>query len=260
MPVLGFVHQDPDSLPRSKSEVDPDGYARLAAFREKVKSRPVRFYNTPEDLGGKVSRSLTIARTKDPREGWIRGRYAMTPETQTEMAELRAKVAELERDLEASVKTAIPEDLASGDDEHYLIADLEYYTSERVWKSGQVVLDTSWDEIFTAIGPALIDELAERSLIPLLNNLIRTRWHQEPPSVEYPDDAEEIRSLSITEDSLNDTVIQFFALGLIQRGVKKRPIADNKKYWALTVQGEDELLKLRAIRKAAPSPRLHETP
>jgi hypothetical protein len=57
MPVLGFVHQDPESLPRSKSEVDPDDYARLAAFREKVKSRPVRFYNSPEDLGGKVSRS-----------------------------------------------------------------------------------------------------------------------------------------------------------------------------------------------------------
>jgi hypothetical protein len=52
MPVLGFIHGDPESLPRSKSEVDPDGYARLAAFRVKVKSRPVRFYTSPEDLGG----------------------------------------------------------------------------------------------------------------------------------------------------------------------------------------------------------------
>jgi hypothetical protein len=259
MPVLGFVHQDPDGLPRSKSEVDPDGYARLAAFREKVKSRPVRFYNSPEDLGGKVSRSLTIARTKDPREGWIRGRYAMTPETQAEMAELRARVAELQRDLETSMKNAIPEDLAWGDDEHYLLANLEYYTSAPIRKSGQVVLNTSWDEIFTAIGPALIDELTERGLKSLLNNLIMTRWNQEPSSVESPEDLASIDSLFITQDSLNDIVIQLFALGLIQRGVKKRQIADPNKYWALTARGEDELLKLRAIRKTAVIPQSQGT-
>jgi hypothetical protein len=127
MPVLGFVHQDPDSLPRSKSEVDPDGYARLAAFRDKVKSRPVRFYTSPEDLGGKVSRSLTIARTKDPREGWVRGRFAMTPEQQTEMAELRAQVAELKNELTTNRPSDVPEDLESGDDMITLQAWLHYY-------------------------------------------------------------------------------------------------------------------------------------
>jgi hypothetical protein len=45
------------------------------------------------------------------------------------------------------------------------------------------------------------------------------------------------------------TYIQLFALGLIQRGIKGRPITDNKRYWKLTTRGEDALLKLRAIRK-----------
>jgi hypothetical protein len=266
MPVLGFVHADPDSLPRSKSEVDPDGYARLAAFRNKVKTRPVRFYTSAEDLGGKVSRSLTIARTRDPREGWIRGRFAMTPEQQTEMAELRALVVELQRDLETSARTVIPEDLSSGSDTHSIFADLSYYTQEELssWKrekeatTGVMVMEASWDDIFTAIGPALIDESPENRLRSLLNNMIRTRWYEEPSSVEFPDDLEQLRYLEITEDSLNDIVIQFFALGLIQRGVKKRPISDKTKYWALTSRGEDELFKLRAIRRTIPSSQLQE--
>jgi hypothetical protein len=135
MSVLGFVHQDPDSLPRSKSEVDPDGYARLATFREKVKSRPVRFYMSPEDLGGKVSRSLNIARTRDPREGWVRGRFAMTPEQQTEMAELRAAISELTRQLETlrAADERMPEHLAWDDDEYGILANLDYYTT-KIWR------------------------------------------------------------------------------------------------------------------------------
>jgi hypothetical protein len=165
MPVLGFVHQDPDSLPRSKSEVDPDGYARLSAFREKVKSRPVRFYTSAEDLGGKVSRSLTIARTKDPREGWVRGRYAMTPEQQTEVAELRAQVAELKNVLSTNRPSdAVPEDLECGDDVINLEALLHYYDHRkdasnpmflRQEKVSMIEAGARWNYLIGKVGPTL---------------------------------------------------------------------------------------------------------
>jgi hypothetical protein len=123
-----------------------------------------------------------------------------------------------------------------------------------------MVIEASWDDIFAAIGYGLMDEASESSIGATLISLIWTQWDQDPSGLEYfPDDLEAIRTLEITEQSLTDVLIQLFALGLIQRGVKKRPISNNNKYWALTSRGEDELLKLRAIRRTTPSPELQET-
>ena len=44
-------------------------------------------------------------------------------------------------------------------------------------------------------------------------------------------------------------LVQLFALGLITRGTKKRTMSDHNRYWALTPAGEDQVMKLRAIRR-----------
>jgi DNA-binding PadR family transcriptional regulator len=263
MPVLGFVHQDPDSLPRSKSEVDPDGYARLAAFREKVKSRPVRFYTTAEDLGGKVSRSLTIARTKDPREGWIRGRYAMTPEQQTEMAELRASVSELTRQLEnlRGADERIPEHLASGEDEYEIVAELDFYAAkdletergQRNYYRTQIGFDVTWNEIIYELGARLLNEASEADIWEAFQTLCY-RHHTRGAPKDYG----ETKDLRPETDCLSDIIVQLFALNLITHGVKKRSTTDRNKYWALTPLGQDTLMKLRAIPKERAEDDVHQ--
>ena len=55
IPVMGFVHADPDSIPKGKSEMDPDASQKLQEFRAKVQRKIVRSYSTPAELGGVVS-------------------------------------------------------------------------------------------------------------------------------------------------------------------------------------------------------------
>lgn len=255
MPILGFVHSDPDNLPRPKTEVDPDGYAKLSAFREKVKQNPIRFYTSPEDLGGKVSRSLTIARTKNPREGWVRGRFAMTPEVQTQLAELRAEIAE-QQSIRSQKATAVPDDLANGEDVYEIQVTIDYYTKEEAQKrtyerrksSVDLGVSVSWSEILSGIGHGLMDEASEPALHKTLSSFAFDAWAEDPPA-RIAKDWGQYSDCRIHNQSVTDILIQLFALGYIQRGTRKRPIADQKKYWALTTSGQDALLKLRAIRK-----------
>jgi len=43
--------------------------------------------------------------------------------------------------------------------------------------------------------------------------------------------------------------IQFQALGLIERGTKKRAVSDTNTYWKLTPYGEKYLINIRATKK-----------
>ena len=59
----------------------------------------------------------------------------------------------------------------------------------------------------------------------------------------------EVKKVVITPETADEVIVQLFALGIIARGTKRRPINDDRKYWALSQLGEDTLLKLRARRK-----------
>ena len=45
-------------------------------------------------------------------------------------------------------------------------------------------------------------------------------------------------------------LIQFKALGLIEKSIRKRLLKDGSTYWKLTNKGDHEITKLRAIPKA----------
>jgi len=58
IPVLGFVHADPAEIKAGKTELDADGQAKLAAFRERVQGKHCKKWRTADDLGSVVSRGL----------------------------------------------------------------------------------------------------------------------------------------------------------------------------------------------------------
>lgn len=79
-PIMAFLHKNPDQLVAAKIELDAPARERLAAFRIKVETgRTCRYWVTPEELGGLVSRSLVRTIMDKPSEGWIRAGLAATP-------------------------------------------------------------------------------------------------------------------------------------------------------------------------------------
>lgn len=80
IPMLSFVHEDPESIIVRKSENTDEGRRRLANFKAKVlNDKMCKFWNSAGDLGGKVSRSLFQAIQFNPREGWVRRFSASNP-------------------------------------------------------------------------------------------------------------------------------------------------------------------------------------
>jgi hypothetical protein len=71
--VMAFLHENPDDIPRGKSEMDPALQKRLQQFRDKVStSRLVKFWKTAEDLPGLVAVSLAYTIKMYPAVGWVR--------------------------------------------------------------------------------------------------------------------------------------------------------------------------------------------
>lgn len=77
-PVLGFLYIDPDKLPVEKSERSDRGRERLAKFREFVKKRLCRYWDSPAKLGLEISTSLNRLIVSEPAVGWIRGEAVKT--------------------------------------------------------------------------------------------------------------------------------------------------------------------------------------
>jgi hypothetical protein len=258
VPIYGFIHKNPGVIPADKTEMDANARELLDAFRDKVKSRPDKFYGSPAELGGAVSRAISIAKTRKPREGWVRGQYAMTPEQQTAMAELRAQVAELKNELDTNRSSdAVPEDLESGDDVITLEASLRYYDHPeedsnpmflRQDKVSKIEASASWNYLIGQVGPTLMHEASEAQIREALTELILDIAWEERYSI--PSDLVQVARAEITPESVDEVIVQLFALGVIARGTKRRAISDHEKYWVLTRLGEDMLLKLRARRRA----------
>lgn len=261
-PIMAFVHGEPGKLKGEQLELDDDRREKLDAFRTKVEAgRIVRHWITGAELPGHVALALMETREHFPAEGWIRASHAMTAEQQTEIAELRARVAELTQEAESRRLTGggDVEDLAQGEDEYavsvraygYEEEDLDQ-DGERLPNANELVWDTwltvTWNGIIQGIGPGLLHEASEPELAKALEAWVRRTWNNTPD--EWPVGFGKLsRPLVVSSGAIQDVLVQLFALGVISRGVRKRTVSDPKKYWALTSRGEDQMMKLRAIRR-----------
>jgi hypothetical protein len=244
IPIMGFVPSDPDQIPQGKTDRNDAAAEKLAAFQDKVQTRMTKSYSSPEDLGGKVARSLSQLRKTHPRSGWVRGDQAMTPETRTEIAELRATIASYEK-VEAEKAAApakIDDFFAHGVEEVELSVThkgLGYGGSEEE----EGVLDYTWDEIFEVIGPFMIEEAPESTLRETLNaHVLRDIQVQEGWADHWRRE-----TAVISDKSWGSIMVQLRALRLIETGTKKRTVADKSVYWKLTSAGDIYLVALRAV-------------
>ena len=258
-PVMAFLHGDPGKIPGDKLDLDPNARSKLDSFRMKAEKRMVKYWSSPQELGGQVAKSLIQLRRTQPAEGWVRASNVMTPEVEREIAELRARVSELTRELETrSSPTAINlEGLAHGTDQYEGTYWLWYWTREQV-ESGQLspaqakthmgTFLPSWDALFYSLGPYMLDECTQEALDDELDAVAES-YATTGGGGTMPNNLGRIRSIRASRGMINDVIVQFFSLGLIQRSERRRAVSDKNTYWTLTEGGRNTLMRLRAQRR-----------
>lgn len=244
-PIIGFVHQNPDSLTVIKTEQTDVNKQKLKEFRELVQSKLCKFYTSPEDLGSKVSRSIIQLRKQYPAVGWVR---ANTLENFTssneyillmkENEELKKKISNLE-----SENPILSDSLSSGQD----LFEIEYsYTirqqqgdNSKSWKKIGDGIDKchmSWDDIFSSMALELMKD-SYRFYNPLptaIKDLEKNKLEQKHPDLRCQD-------FKISPATERKIFIQLRALKLIN--------ANGRDSWKLTKKGDEYLVKIMGVTK-----------
>lgn len=72
IPILAFLHENPDAIPAGKVELQADARKKLAAFREKLQAHHCKYWRDAQDLQYKVAVSLVREINLNPAIGWVR--------------------------------------------------------------------------------------------------------------------------------------------------------------------------------------------
>lgn len=267
-PVMAFLHGKPDEIPSGKSEKTEATQVKLEAFREKVQnSKHVKSWTSADDLAGKVALSFAHFTKSYPAVGWVRADKRDSAETLSELNELRKRAYELEQDLQNAQRKppAGTENLARGRDSIILGTNIRCRfrkfegSSLNEFQTYSYDADLTWDAILRAVGVRLFDECAEEVLKESLSNWVKENfetsikreaknWYKKNGAMATKDSRVDLREASMDEDDFGTVIVQLVALGLITKSKRQRSVNDKRTYWTLTPYGENEVIRLRAIR------------
>ncbi len=251
IPVISFLHKNPENIPVGKSESEKALKKKLEDFKKIVQQKMCKYYESPIELGSIVSRSLVRLIKDKPQPGWVKATYLPTEDSTKEILELTKQVENLKLELEKS-KTKAPEGtelLSQGDDK----IEINFtFKAQGDWRVGSesysVSTELSWNEIFGEISPLMIDETAERPIRVKLNELIRNKTFNEL-SKKVKKDERVPTEFSIKDTDYQTIKIQLRALNLMTESIRKRGVRDTTTYWTLTPYGDTVMTRLRAIKR-----------
>ena len=176
-PTIAFLHRNPGKIIADKSEQTSEGKEKLQTFRSAVEKKLCKHWETAQELGSVVSRSVIQLIKSNPAVGWVRANELADHEATIELLKLRRRVEELETEISIARVSAPKgaENLAQGDDEHSIsfsfkgLRSGEYQSTS--WTS---VFSPTWNEIFACIAPLMIHEASELDLRRELNGFAET--------------------------------------------------------------------------------------
>lgn len=111
-PIISFLHKSPEKNPSGKSEQDPEKKEKLEKFKAIVKKKLIKYWESPENLGSIVSRSMVRLIKDFPAEGWVKSNSAVDEGTLKVISRLQKENKELQERLQA-IATEPPEGTAS---------------------------------------------------------------------------------------------------------------------------------------------------
>lgn len=236
IPCISFLHNKPDLIPVGKTDKDKIKSELLENFKKLVSEKMIRHWETPEQLGSIVSRSLVKLIKTKPRIGWVKSDRISSEESSLEILKLKEEIQALKDKIDYESNKQI-ESLAQGEDLfeiHY-----KFLKSQNVnLKSSSIKI--SWNNIFAKTCTIFINEATEEDYKSKLASYI---LYLEKKNIL------DIKKVLVIIDDFISILIQFKALGLIEKSVKNRSVKDNNTYWKLTNKGDDLLTNLRAIKK-----------
>jgi len=266
--VICLIHKNQDAIPMGKSETDPDMKKKLISFCEKVKKgRIVKFWEKPEDLKVQTVYSLNHAIKNYPAIGFVRANLVPDESSLLEMNKMRNRITELETQLAYASNNAPvgTEELAQGDDLFeikytYRIIFKESYLSysdkerfRNVDSSSSDVSLLSWNTIFSAIAPFMVNEATENILKVQLNRLIYDTNYdfilKKKETSEEKYSGKDVENFVIENTDFQTIKVQLKSLGLITKSTKNRSVKDNYTYWTLTPYGDTVMTRLIAIKR-----------
>lgn len=256
-PVIPLLHKNPDNLPREKTETDQATWEKLEQFRSKVETpHTCVYWEAAGELKAQVIVGLTSAVKRHPGVGWVRADKMPDENTVAELLEMRKQVSDLKAQIEVT-RTKPPketEGFAQGEDEVNI--SLTFTSRKRnpnatfgyddTNYTGSI--DVTWNDIWKAISPTLINECSERELKAAFNRHFTAVARD---SFENNKDLKGSALKNFNFDTVNieTCLVQFRALGLLKESVKQRSVKDTNTYWTLTSYGDQLMVNLRAIRK-----------
>lgn len=249
-PIISFLPKYPERIPSGKCDDDKDKKEKLAKFKEQTKKKLIKYWETPENLGSVVSRSMVRLIKDFPTEGWVKSNSAIDEKSVREIAKLQRENNELKEKLKI-IATEAPkgtEEFSQGEDKIEIS-----YTFTAKEKKGYNSYDCTmtetftWNDLFSCVAPKMIDECTDYALLQAYGEFLiyNSGWKEK----EDFSSLENAHSFILTLESFNLIKVQFKALGLICLGDKKRSATDRQTYWKLTPYGDYIMTQLLAIKK-----------
>jgi hypothetical protein len=242
VPVIGFILDATASWPGDRMDSDPTQVASLAAFKERVRGKPVGFWESGDDLYGKSSNALWKTFANNPRTGWMRASNAVGPEVTAEISRLSAESAVLREKL-AAYETQHEEEARFQKDYATLkrnsrTSRVKYFGTSS-WEDGKELALT---DIFGYIAAGLVPEGSIESIVNVLAVTSATDTTRTPQS--YP--------INFATTILTD----FMAFDLVAPSDRPHSALDSNQYWMLTERGIAFLnWRRRAMLESGDTPR-----
>ena len=262
IPVIGFVHAQPELIPQGRADSDPDARRKLEEFKQLVRSKLCKEWSTPAELGAFVSRSLTQLIRRNPRPGWVRSDKLASSEASEEILRLHRQLEKKDEEITRlnAVQSALIEGLAQGSDQvelsfHVSLANptLPYAERNNRFASERIF---TWDEVYKSFAPHLLTPVKINSIKSGVNSLIR---ESELDRIQEMFPELIVGTFTVSNSSLQMVIVQFTALRFLD--MSNAEDKDGKPYRLveLSPHGRSYLLNVSAVRrgelaKAAPQP------
>jgi hypothetical protein len=252
IPVIGFVHAQPESIPQGKAESSTDGRQRLEEFRKLVQSKLCKTWSSPAELGAVVSRSLTQLIKRNPRPGWVRSDRLASSEANEEILRLRHAIDKKDEEIGrlTAAQSAVSDALAQGSDQLELafsvsLSDPTLPYAERASRfSSQIVV--TWDEVYKSFAPHLLTPTKFSGIKSGINRLVREKKLDEVQDM-YPD--LNVGAFNVSDSTLQMIFVQFTAMNFLEISNAEDKEGKPYKLTTLTPQGKAYLIKTTAIKR-----------
>jgi len=226
IPVLVFANDNPIETPEYSYESDTDNKMKLEAFKQDaMRNRLATVWTSPEDLMGKLNKSIMKAKTEMPRPGWQHAQDLNEASLRRDLMESHEKIEELQKELaEANAKLA----------GFIVLEDVTFDESEYVIKYHYFVQSGDFGVRYNGEKSAMLSEIFRI----LAKELLNVSLNEQAIESIFKTKMIGTENLYILDDpGLIDRILnQLQALNLIKSHLNEE---NSEIYWSLTTKGRN---------------------